>query len=420
MAQYDVIIIGGGAAGIMAAFSVKKQHPGFTIAIIERSFALGRKILVSGAGRCNLTNVNLQTDPVKHYYTEEPELITSVFKQFGYREILDFFHSLGILTYEEQKNNSGKIFPITDQAKNVVAILLDHLEQSAVEVKLEQEVTRIQKTEQGYLIRIRDPQHKQIDLFANAVILAAGGQTYPALGANGSGFELARDLGHTIITPVPAAVSLTSKDKICHNLQGVKVPVSVASVINGEYIKSSAGDLIFTNYGVSGSAVLNLSREISINFNRGPKERTNLSVCFVLSKDPARFFTDFCKEQAETKIGIALYGFLPIKLADFICRDLSLNTDLNVNKLSENELKRLFTALTQWQITILGTRGWNEAEFTAGGINTAEVNAKTLESNLKNDLFLCGEVLDVDGDIGGFNLSWAWASGWVAGKLSSA
>lgn len=425
--SYDLIIIGGGAAGIMAAISAKQHHPDFSIAILDRTFALGRKILVCGAGRCNVTNVNLDKSIKDHYYGASESFIQSVFSQFSYQDIIAFFSDLGIEVYTERKTNIGKVFPITDQAKTVTSLLEDELVRLQVDVLLNTEVTVLKKTENHFEIQTNTIDHTTNKTTASStfkadyVIISAGGKTYPALGANGTGYSLAEGFGHTVIQPVPSALPLVSKNNLAHDLQGVKQELEVTSIIEGEAIKTRCDDVMFTQYGFSGPAILNISRELSIHLNRLNNESAELKINFFpgMKKDDVRELLEKrWTKRPEQSVEKSLFGLFQNKIPAVLLKIANIDKNKLSGSLSEPEKERLVNTLTAYKAEISGTRGWNEAEFTAGGVNTAELQEGTLQSKKVEGLYFCGEVLDVDGDVGGFNLSWAWSSGHVAGKLT--
>jgi predicted Rossmann fold flavoprotein len=427
MNNYDLIIIGGGAAGQMAAISAKRAHPEATVAILDRTFALGRKILVCGAGRCNVTNINLDKSIDNHYYTNNPGFPNGILEKFGYQDILNFFEDLGVKLYVEQKTDIGKLFPTTDQAKTITGVLEEELKLLGVEVHLLTQVEEIVKrTENEFIIKATklDQQGKELDremFTSKKLILSAGGKTYPALGSNGSGYSLAEKFGHKIIEPVPSALPLVSKNQLSHFLQGMKLECEVTSIINGKRIKTRTDDVMFTQYGLSGPAILNISREISIFINREQKSGVEVEINFLPGKN-----IDAIREELEIRwqhrpglaLDKSLYGLFPNKFAETFPRAIGLNQNKRVEDLNNSDKEKLVDALGGYKIKIDGTRGWNEAEFTAGGIDTTDVNPETLESTIVSGLFFCGEILDVDGDVGGFNLSWAWSSGNRVGKTS--
>lgn len=429
---------------MMAAISAKRHHPEFSVVIIDRTFALGRKILVCGAGRCNITNINLNQSVKNHYYGADVNFTQSVFDQLNYEGIVKFFNDLGIELYVERKTDIGKLFPVTDQAKTVTELLFDELDRLGVEVYLNTEVKRLSVIG-NQLSENREPRTENFEIAASRtddstkkteelilsstyIILSAGGKTYPALGSNGSGYPLIEGFGHRIIQPVPSALPLVilenqgKVNQFIHELQGVKLEIEVTSIISGKEIKTRSDDVMFTNYGLSGPAILNISREISIRINREAKSDVEVKLNFFPGKsreEVSTYLQDRWNKRPDQKVEKSLYGIFPNKIAASIIKYSGIETYLLNKDLQNSQKENLINILTNLRIKISGTRGWNEAEFTAGGLDTQEVISGTLESKKIKSLYFAGEILDVDGDVGGFNLSWAWASGFVSGKLIS-
>jgi predicted Rossmann fold flavoprotein len=424
MTKFDLIIIGGGAAGMMAAISAKHHHPEVSVAILDRTFALGRKILVCGAGRCNVTNIHLDEAVEKHYYGANPQFIQAIFEQFGFKDIVGFFEELGVALYVERKTDVGKMFPITDQAHTVNALLQDELQRLGVEVFLLREVAGIMPKEHGFSLKVKNLQEERTvdieDYQSTHLIIAAGGKTYPALGSNGTGYDLARNLGHNLIDPVPSALPLECSNQLSHLLQGQRAEATVTSLINGIRIKSRTDDVMFTQYGFSGPAILNISRELSIHLNREHGHAAELELNFLPghdSKTALQMLEARWLKRPDQMLEQSLYGLLTNKFASAALQVAKISNK-PVAQLSAQDKASLLALLTAYRVRIPRTRSWNEAEFTAGGVDTDEIKPNTLESQKHNNLYFAGEIMDVDGDVGGFNLSWGWASGWVAGKLS--
>jgi len=410
--NFDITIIGGGAAGIMAAISAKQHHPDARIVILDQTFALGRKILVSGSGRCNLTNSNLKKTPEKYYNCDNINFVKKVFTQFDYLAIVNFFEDeLGLDLAEDKKTKAGKIFPKTNEAKTVVTLLVDYLERLGVEIILNFKCHDIKQVSNKNFAIIND---KGDEVLSDKIILACGGKTYPALGSDGSGFTLATALGHYLTPLIPAAVPLVTKNVLSQEAQGVKLEAQIT--INKH---TETGDILFTKYGLSGSAILNISREASTALNRDHKNQIKASLNFLIGKNKQevkKILTQRWKKRPEQTILKSLIGLLPERVATGILKICNLGFNENVKDITSSKVDLLCESLTNLEIIIIDTRGWNEAEFTAGGINVNEVKLGTLESKIIDNLYLCGEMLDVDGPIGGYNLSWAWSSGWTAGK----
>lgn len=386
-------IIGGGAAGICAA--IQKGHRNEQVVICEKTNQLGKKILASGNGRCNLLNDDLSE---KHYNSNAGELVKSVFARCGKAEIREFFKGLGLNVYSQD----GRIFPVTNQATSVLSVLELELKRLAVPVEYNFNCAEITFTKDH--ITVIGGAGKKLE--CSKVILTGGGKSYPVLGSDGSTYEIAKHLGHTIIEPVPSAVPLVVKDKLCHYLQGQRINAAVKSVIDGKESRTFKGELLFTKYGLSGTCILDVSKSVSVALNRQRKTEVFLSVDLVPFMDKPQLKDELIKRK---KAGFApedmLVGILPNKLS------------LAVKEVFDaNNIDRTVDLLKAWRFPVAATKGWNEAEFTSGGIDVNEVNPQTLESKLHRGVYFAGEVLDVDGERGGYNLAWAWASGFVAGE----
>jgi len=389
--RYDTVVIGGGAAGIVAGISAKRK--GGNVLLVEKKDRLGRKILASGNGRCNLMNEELSET---FYNSASRDLVKSVFSRFGKDAILSFFHELGLKTYSE----GARIFPVTNQSSSLLKVLELELKRLSVSVELNFDVSDISFSGAGFRLT---PKKGACIECAN-LIMAAGGRSYPAFGSDGSLFETAKKLGHTIIEPVPSAVPLVVKDALCHFLQGQKISASARSLIKGAALPSAQGDLLFTKYGLSGTAVLDISREISVAVNRERVKDVSVSVDMVPFMD-----RELLENEIAGRIGKGwaredlLTGILPNKFSGAL------------KELLKKDPKSIVSTLKDKRFNVIGTRGWNEAEFTAGGIDAAGIKGSTLGSKFKKGLYFAGEMCDVDGCRGGYNLAWAWASGFIAG-----
>ncbi len=392
MTKFDVAVVGGGAAGIVAAISTKRK--GNSVVICEKMPTLGKKILASGNGRCNLLNENLKED---YYNAKARDFVKSIFSKFGKDHILRFFSELGLEVYSD----SGRIFPATNQASSVLKALEIELKNLAIQIELNFDIVDIFRSKEGFVLISKSGKKIECD----NIIVAGGGKTYPALGSDGNAYKLAGKFGHTIVEPVPSAVPLVVKDKLCHALQGQRISASARSIIGGKTTKEAAGELLFTKYGVSGTCILDISEDISIAINRFGKKDIMISVDMVPFMKKEVLSNEITKRISRKILPEDfLVGILPNKFGSAL-KDI----------LNKRDIDTIIEVLKDRQFKVLGTRGWNEAEFTAGGIDTSEVNEHTLESKLKKGLYLAGEILDVSGRRGGYNLAWAWASGFISG-----
>jgi len=393
MAKYSTLVIGGGAAGILAAISEGRR--GESVVICEKMPQLGKKLLASGNGRCNLLNEDLSE---VHYNPAARNLVRSVFNQFGKPAILSFFNGLGLQVYSQD----GRIFPITNQAASVLKVLEMELKRLSIPVEFNFNCSNISFSPNGFLISSNSGQKIE----CRKVIVTGGGKTYPAYGSDGSLYRVAEKLGHSIIEPVPAAVPLTVKDSLSQILQGQKIFAGVKSIIEGRESGEVRGDLLFTKYGLSGTCILDVSEEISVAMNRFHRAEAFLAVDMAPFMDRPQLKMELEKRKKEQwPAAEMLAGILPNKFSAAL-----------KNIFNDQDIDYMVNSLKDRRFRISGTRGWNEAEFTSGGVNIDELNPITLESKLKKGLHFAGEILDVNGRRGGYNLGWAWASGWVSGQ----
>jgi predicted Rossmann fold flavoprotein len=298
-------------------------------------------------------------------------------------------------------SQDGRIFPVTNQASSVLKVLEIELRRLSIPIEYDYDCSRISFSKGGILISSK--AGKTIE--CQKIIITGGGKTYPAFGSDGGIYEIARQLGHTIIEPVPSAVPLVVKDRLCQVLQGQKIMAGAKSIIDGEEDGEVRGELLFTKYGLSGSCILDISEDISVAINRHHKTDVYVSVDMAPFMTAAQLHTELeRRKRVQLPAEEMLIGILSNKCSAALA-DL-FETD---------DIEHAVTSLKNKRFKVTGTRGWNEAEFTAGGIAADEVRPGTLESKLAHGVYFAGEVLDVNGKRGGYNLGWAWASGFVAG-----
>lgn len=396
MREFSTAIVGAGAAGLAAAISAKRN--GTSCCLCERLPKIGKKILASGNGRCNLSNEDLSAS---NYNQASRGLVASIFGKFGASSIKDLFIGLGL----ELVSEDSRIFPATNQSSSVLKVLELEIKRLDVPVELGFSVERIRPENGGFLIESSSGK----TLKCRSVIITGGGRSYPALGSDGSAYKIASSLGHKVITPVPSAVPLNVKDTLCHFAQGQRIDAKVKAVVAGKTVADSRGDLMFTKYGLSGTAILDVSREISIALNRQPVKSVYLEADIVpfISEDKLTNNIERAARNGRPQEDL-LAGVLPLKISSAL-KGLA----------ARSQPAEIAAKLKSIHFDIIGTRGWNEAEFTAGGVDLSEVDPDMLESKIKKGIYFAGEVLDVDGRRGGYNMAWAWASGYVAGQAVS-
>lgn len=395
MQKFDTVIIGGGAAGIAAAISAKRLNR--SVAICDRMPKIGKKILASGNGRCNLLNEKLDGS---FYNPDGRALVKSIFEKFGKEDILNFFKRIGLETYSEE----GRIFPRTNQSSSVMRVLEMELNRLSVPIELNFEVKGISHSAGVFTIASKGGRSMECE----KLIIAAGGRSYPALGSDGSCYKMAANFGHKVVEPVPAAVPIVLKERLCHLLQGQKITASTKAIIDQKTMCESKGDLLFTNYGLSGTAILDISEEISIAINRRKVSDVLVSIDMVPFMERDALRSEISRRIKDGwKMEDLLVGILPNKF-HFVLEDKDIGLDA----------QKIVNAVKGRIFKVVETKRWNEADFTAGGVDTKYVKAGTLESTVVKGLYFAGEILDVCGKRGGYNLAWAWSSGFVAGQAS--
>ena len=407
MTNSKLIIVGGGPAGIMAA--IRAADNGANVTLYEKNNSLGRKLRITGKGRCNLTNL-ADTDEIIKNIPGNGKFLYSALQNFSAEDTINFFEGLGLKTKLERGN---RIFPASDNAADVIDALTKRLAVLNVDVKLNSRVDEI-FTNGNKIIGVE--VHKKF-IGADAVILATGGASYPATGSTGDGFKFAKNLGHTVTKILPALVPLEVEEDFVKDLQGLSLKnVRATLKADGKIIDEQFGEMLFTHFGVSGPIILTLSRAVAklLDEKFFVELAINLKPALTPEQLDARILRDFKKFQHKA-IKNSLGELLPKKLISPIL-DLSyIDEDKKIDAVTKDERRRLIENLRELTLTVTKTRSLDEAIVTAGGVDVKEVNPKTMESKLIKNLFIVGEVLDVDGYTGGFNLQAAWATGNAAG-----
>lgn len=395
---YDVIIIGAGASGLLCARQSALR--GLKTLLLEKEQTVGRKILVTGNGRCNLTNAHASP----HFYHADSSLINKTLEQFPYEKCASYFEDLGLLLTEEAL---GRVFPLTGKATAVTEALKVAIQEAGVELVTGVEVTRIKKGKTFSVFT------KQATYQAQKVVLACGSCAYPQVSGTQSGYNLAKSLGHTIISPRPVLSALCLKENALARLSGIRQQVRLQVWNENNAVCQTEGELLFTNYGISGPATINASGEVSRLLMKGP-----VKITFNLfpQLDFNAFFQDRLNRFGNRKPKDFFAGMLHESIANLLIDFLGIRKNLAMKDQFPSTLKRAFETLTAWPVTAVALRPWQEAMVAAGGVNLREINYNTFESLKCPGLFITGELLDVDAQSGGFNLHFAWASGFIAAQ----
>lgn len=404
MGTADVAIIGAGAAGLATAIFAARMSPGSIIVALDGARKLGAKILVAGGGRCNVTN---RVVTPADFNGGSPNTIRRVLAAFPVERTVAFFREIGVALHEEE---DGKLFPDSNRAATVLAALLDEAHARGVQRLTEHRVRAVERAAAGFVVRTDNAS-----IEARRVVLATGGLSLPKTGSDGGGYAIAQALGHSLVPTTPALVPLVLDDDFHAGLSGVSLDAEVGVRVAGSPPVRVRGSLLWTHVGVSGPAVLDASR----HWHRARIEGRDVTVAVSLlpGLDVAaaeQWFIDAAAAQPRTHLHNTLATRMPARLAGAVLAWLHIDARTPLAHLSRDVRRRLVESLLAWPLPVRDSRGYGHAEVTAGGVPLNEIDPRTMASRVCPGLHLVGEILDVDGRIGGFNFQWAWSSAWVA------
>lgn len=403
MKKFDFIAVGGCAAGLVAAINAKRLHPKLNIAVIEKNPRAGKKILATGNGKCNLTNL----EALSHCYKNK-RFADFAMNSYPPEKVISFFESLGLLTYADSE---GRVYPRSNTASSVLDALRFEAEKLGIAMICETPVADIAKKNGVFVING--------EFEAKKILLATGGKASPSQGSDGSGYPLAKSLGHGVTPLYPSLVPLTVKGDLVKTAKGIRARAVKLTLENGKILKESEGEILFTENGLSGIASMELAAKAEESL-KGENRKTFVHIDFV----PDMSFSDILAHlknvrsiKGECGADALLSGLLPKQIGVMMCKGVKLyNSDKKVLDFSDSELKTLACAVKDFAFEISGSKGFANAQVTSGGVKTHEINPETMESLICKGLYFAGEIIDVDGGCGGFNLQWAWASGLLAGE----
>lgn len=399
----NIIIIGGGASGLTAAVSAARL--GAEVTILEHMDRIGKKILSTGNGRCNITNLVMDA---ACYRSGQKWFPMKVIEQFPVTDTLDFFESLGVLT----KSRNGYIYPNSDQASSVLDALRLECDRLGIQIVVGCQVQSAKKTEKGMFV----VQSNQGTFRAHTLILAAGSKAAPVTGSDGSGYMLAKAFGHTVIKPLPALVQLRCEGKHFKQLAGIRTDVHLRVVSDGRTLAEESGELQLTDYGISGIPTFQISRYVSVALDK--KKQVTVLVDFLPAMDMeavCTFMKKRVKQFSHRRCEDFMTGVLNKKLAGVLLKMSGIALDETVSRVRWENWERLILNMKQWEAKVTATNDYAQAQVCCGGVDTREIDAETMESRLVRGLYLVGELTDVDGICGGYNLQFAWSSGFTAG-----
>jgi predicted Rossmann fold flavoprotein len=403
----DIAVVGAGAAGLATAIFIRRFNPTREVVLLDGARKPGAKILVSGGSRCNVTNAVVTE---RDFWGGRPAVIRKVLRAFPVGDTIAFFREIGVGLHEEA---GGKLFPDTNRARDVLDALLCETDAAGATLVPGRRVLDVERCDGRFRV-VTD----RGDLRAASVVLATGGQSLPKSGSDGAGFAIAKRLGHTIVPTTPALAPLVMGGRSVHTeLSGVSQDVELAVWVDGAVSVRLTGALLWTHFGVSGPVAMNASR----HWLRAQLERRQVSITINLR--PGHGFesvdTDWLRlANANPKASLqsTLATMVPASVAAAVLRHLAMDGTVPLAHFGREDRRRLSRALVEWLLPVVDSRGYNFAEATAGGVTLAEIEPATMESRVCPGLYCVGEIIDVDGRIGGFNFQWAWSSGFVAGR----
>jgi hypothetical protein len=410
----DVIIVGAGAAGLATSIFLKRGNPSLVVRLVEGAQRPGAKILVSGGTRCNVTNSVVSE---RDFCGGRSSVVRQVLRGFTADDTVKLFHDLGVPLHEEA---GGKLFPDSGRARDVLNALLGGVASTGGELVCGCRVTGVERDSGGFhLITSRGSMRSRF------LVLATGGRSLPKSGSDGAGLAFATALGHTLVPQTPALVPLlldpSSDSAINRPLSGVSHDAEIAIWVDGRVSARVTGSLLWTHFGISGPVVLDASRHWLRAESEGRAVRATLSFRpgERLVAEDARW-TSLCSTRPRLSVLAALSGLVPASVAGTLLAHLHVDPTRRLSQLTRVERRSIVGALTEWPLPVTGSRGYTFAEATAGGVPLDEVEPRTLESRVCRGLYLVGEVLDVDGRVGGFNFQWAWSTAFVAARALAA
>ncbi len=402
-----IAIVGAGAAGIIAAITAKRENENLDIDIFDVNNGIGKKILASGNGRCNISNIDCK---VENYIGENPSFCSYALKQFDFKAFEKFCKSIGLLLDIKE---DGKVYPLSNEAKSVVRLLENSLESLGVNLILNEKVLDIEKQDGKFFIKTEENEFKEYD----KVLISSGLGAAPQLKATEDGMSIACKFGHSFNMTYPSLVGLQTSFEYASKVQGVKKESQVSLFIDGQKENEIFGDVLFTKYGVSGFAILDISQyavyplslyqDVQISINLFPKQNRNEVLGMIESLFKSLPNQNACE---------LLTGIISNKLAPIIFEMNNIDKDLKAKDINAKQIRAIVNSLINLRMKVTDTQGFKHAEASGGGVRTDEVDNKTYESKKCEGLYLAGEVLDIVGNRGGYNLQFAWASGYLVGK----
>ncbi|NQT50129.1 NAD(P)/FAD-dependent oxidoreductase [Candidatus Kuenenbacteria bacterium] len=404
--KYNLAVIGGGPAGMMAA--ARAGELGARVVLIERNERLGVKLLITGKGRCNITNNEDDLKKIVSIYGPNGKFLYSALNKFSNKDVIEFFENRGVKTKVERGN---RVFPVSDKSKDVLDCLKKYLKENKVEVKYNSAVIKfITKNKRIEKVILENGQ----EIVAENFLIATGGKSYPGTGSTGNAYKWLKELGHDLTEPKPALTPIIIKEKIVKQLEGLSLKNAEVSLWAERKLDSEFGEALFTGNGLSGPVVLNLSKKINENEGKNMKIKIDFKPALDFPTLNKRILRDF-EGQKNKQFKNSLDKLLPKKLIPVIIKLSGIKPDKAINEITKEERKKLIKLLKEFELNVAGLVGFEKAIVTSGGVDLKEVDPKTMQSKIIDNLYFAGEILDIDGPTGGYNLQVAWSTGYAAG-----
>ncbi len=402
----EIGIIGAGAAGLMAA--VTAAGCGASVTLFEGNDKVGKKLLVTGNGKCNFTNLLMSPEC---YNETSREFVNKALNIFDEKATIDFFEKAGMLS----KDKNGYVYPYSEQAQAVQDIFIMECRKHDVKLEKGAIIERISEKGSGFTIGYNDK-----NMYFDKVIIACGGMASAKSGSDGNGYALAEGFGHKLVKPVPSLVQLKGSDKYFKELAGVRCECSISFMINDKVIGSEVGEVQFADYGLSGIPVFQFSGRVARALTENKRCKAVIDFLPVVTKEELIKLLNNRKKQSNDKtIMEFMIGFFNWNINKVIIKRAGLNSSKSASSLTNADINKLAEYIKNFDATITDTNGFDRAQVTSGGVMLSEINADTMESRLKKGLYFAGEIMDVDGRCGGYNLQWAWTSGHIAGRAAA-
>ena len=396
-----IIVVGGGCSGVVAAINAKNKDN--EVVILERNNTLLKKLLLTGNGRCNYFN---ETYSIDNYHSNNIDLVNDFISDKNITMSKEFFDNLGIVP----KIKNGYYYPYSNQAVSIKDILVNEVNRLGIKVIYDTYVEDIEK-EDKFIIKTNNEEY-----ICDKLILSTGSFAYPKTGSDGHGYSILEKLGHTIIKPVPALVQLNANSKYLKDWDGVRSDVYLELFEDGEYLTKEEGEIQFTNYGISGICTFNLSHFISRGLEENKKYVVKINFVPFIKTLISPWLYEYANKNKEKDIYELLEGFLNKKLIPIILKESNIKSSKKYDELTKEEKVKLINSLRHFKVEITSTKGFDSSQVCNGGVSLDEININTMESKIVKDLYIIGELLDINGNCGGYNLTECWISGILSGK----